>query len=106
MLQLNFSWYCPPGAFCDKTITPHVPIKLEGAEDWEALEYAEVGRPSPDSRLVCLLYTPVKDRRQAVQLKCDNSEITVAMSTAIPKERTKMYTVFLRRMLFFLVSPP
>lgn len=42
MYQLSFSEYCPPGAFCEQTITANVPTSLDDASDWGTLARAEV----------------------------------------------------------------
>lgn len=40
--QLNFSSYCPPGAFCEQTIQEHPPTTLDSEGGWKSLKYAEV----------------------------------------------------------------
>eukprot|EP00904_Undaria_pinnatifida_P005748 jgi/Undpi1/2302/HiC_scaffold_13.g05686.m1 len=39
--QLNFSSYCPPGAFCEQTIQEHPPTTLDSEGGWKSLKYAE-----------------------------------------------------------------
>lgn len=40
--QLNFSSYCPPGAFCQQTLHGKPPTSLDALGGWTALAYAEV----------------------------------------------------------------
>lgn len=42
--QLNFSSYCPPGAFCQQTPAELPPTTLDALGGWKSLEYAEVTR--------------------------------------------------------------
>lgn len=40
--QLNFSSYCPPGAFCEQSIDRLPPVSLDAEGGWDSLQYAQV----------------------------------------------------------------